>query len=219
MERLQYLVIGVGRFGSALAHALYLQGARVVALDLDESKIERIMDEVTHALIGDATDEDVLRQAGIDECTAVIVAIGANLKATILTTIAAKGLGAKRIICKATTDMGAQVLERVGADEVVRPEREMGLRLAKQLTTPALVDAFDLGTDHAVIEVKATPRLTGTLASLRLTNRFHVQVIAVNRDHDVVVSPRADYEIQPDDTLVLIGSNDAILRFRSHLAG
>lgn len=218
MRTKQFLVIGVGRFGGALARTLYQDGHEVVVIDQDETKIERIMDDVTHALIADSTDEDVLRRVGCGNFDTVVVSIGANFEANIMTTVAAKKLGAEHVIAKATSETGAAVLERVGADHVVRPEHDMGKRLAQQLTTPEMVDAFDLGEGHSVIEVEANEKLLGPLAELRLPNRFSVQVIAVNRGGDVVVSPGADFVVARGDNLVVIGSNEAIDRFRGHIS-
>lgn len=217
MRAKQFLVIGAGRFGSSLARTLFQQGHEVVVIDRDEEIVERLIDGVTHALIGDATDEQVLRRVGVSNFDTVIVAIGVNFEASVLTTVSAKGLGARHIIAKATSDTAASVLSRVGADQVVRPEHDMGRRLAQQLTTPELVDAFNLGAEHTVIEVEANDKLIGTLAKLRLPNRFSVQVIAVNRRGDVTVSPGAAFEVQHGDNLVLIGSNEAVERFRAHL--
>src|SRR5690606_2080152 len=136
----QFLVLGVGRFGSALATALYEQGHEVVAVDRSEERVERVMERVTHALIADATDDHVLRDLGVANFDAVIVAIGANFEANVLATVTAKGLGAQRVVSKASSEVAANVLTRVGADLVVRPEHDMGLRLAQHLTTPELLD-------------------------------------------------------------------------------
>lgn len=218
MRSKQFLVIGVGRFGAALARELYQEHQEVVVIDRDEEKIEHIMDHVTHALIADSTDEEVLRRVGCGNFDTVVVSIGANFEANIMTTVAAKTLGAKHVISKATSAMGATVLARVGADQVVRPEHDMGTRLAQQLTTPEMVDAFHLGEEHSVIEVEVTRRLVGKLADLRLPDRFGIQVIAINRDDEVVVGPGADYVLERGDTVVVIGSNEAVDRFREHIS-
>lgn len=217
MRKGQYLVLGVGRFGTALATALNEQGHEVVAVDRSEERIERIMEHVTHALIADATDEHVLRDLGVGNFDTVIVAIGVDFEANVLATVTAKGLGAKRLISKASNQIAADVLARVGADLVVRPEHDMGLRLAQHLTTPELLDAFNLGEEHAVIEVEANGKLQGSLAHLRLSNRFQVQVIAINRGGSLTLSPAGDFVLQRGDRLVVIGSNAAIGRFRDHL--
>lgn len=218
MRKRQFLVLGVGRFGTALATALHEQGHQVVAVDRSEERVERIMERVTHALIADATDEHVLRDLGVANFDAVIVAIGANFEANVLATVTAKSLGAQHVVSKASSEVAANVLTRVGADLVVRPEHDMGLRLAQHLTTPELLDAFSLGEGHAVIEVEANRKLQGSLAHLRLPNRFQVQVIAINRGGALTLSPSADFVLQRGDRLVVIGSNAAIDRFRDHLS-
>lgn len=132
---------------------------------------------------------------------------------------AAKSLGAQRVVAKATSALAAQVLQKVGADEVVRPEHDMGVRLARQLVTPALVDAFELGETHGVLEIEAGPRLIGTLARLRLPHRFRVQVIVVERGEKVTVGPKADFEVALGDKLVVIGETHDLDRFREALGG
>ena len=213
----QFLVIGVGRFGSAVATTLYRLGHEVVAVDRSEDAVEAIMNHVTHAAIVDATDEDALRKLDAANFDAVVVAIGTNLEANILATVAAKAAGAKHVISKAATAVGARVLERVGADIVVRPENDMGVRVAKQLATPSIIDAFNLGPEHSVIEIEVGRKLTGRLAELRLPNRFGVQVIAVNRSGKVEISPPADSTLTPGDKVVLIGDNGSVERLRHYL--
>jgi trk system potassium uptake protein TrkA len=218
MKPKHFLVIGAGRFGSALATTLYELGHEVVVIDNNEARVETIMNHVTHAAIVDATDEDALQQLGVGNFDHVIVAIGENLEANILATVAAKSSGAQHVISKASSNIAARVLSRVGADQVIRPEHDMGIRLAMQLATPSIVDAFRLGDTHGVIEIEAEGELVGRLEQLKLPNRFGVQVIAVNRDGRIEISPRADYELRPGDKIVQIGSNEAIERLRAHLS-
>jgi trk system potassium uptake protein len=214
----QFLVIGAGRFGAAVATTLYDLGHEVVVIDRSEAAVEAIMNRVTHAAIADAADEQALRKLGCGNFDAVIVAIGHNLEGNILATVAAKSVGARHVVSKVASELAARVLARVGADEVIRPEHDMGVRVARQLATPSIIDAFNLGPEHGVIEIDVGPRLTGTLESLRLRNRFGVQVIAVNRAGKLEVGPRADFELKPGDKVVLIGSNAAIEKIRDYLS-
>jgi trk system potassium uptake protein len=214
----QFLIIGAGRFGQALATTLHRGGHEVVVVDKSEAAIEAVSPYITHALIADATDEEVLRRLGASNFDTVIVAIGDDFEASVLATAAAKGVGVKHLISKASTEMGARILGRVGADEVLQPERDMGMRLGMQLSTPSIVDAFKLGNRHGVVELQAQEPLVGTLAHLRLPNRFGVQVIAVNRDGVVEINPKADFEIKPGDMLVVLGENDAIGKLRAYLS-
>jgi trk system potassium uptake protein TrkA len=218
MASKQFLVIGLGRFGYALATTLYEQGHEVVAIDASEERVEQIADQITHAAIADATDEEALKRLGVGNFDRVIVAIGTDFQASVIATVTAKQLGAKAITCKATNATMASVLSRVGADEVVRPEHDMGVRLAKQLASPSIVDAFRLGDNYEVIEIEAPAKLTGTLGELRLRNRFGVQVIAVNRAEGLLVSPGAEFEVRRGDRLVLIGDTERIVELRSFLA-
>lgn len=218
MKAKQFLVIGAGRFGSAVATTLYNLRHEVVVIDRSEEAIEAIMNQVTHAAIVDATDEEALRKLGCGNFDAVIVAIGDNLEANILATVAAKSVGAKHVISKVPSTLAARVLAKVGADEVIRPEHDMGVRVAKQLATPSILDAFNVGAAHGVIEIEVRERLSGSLQNLRLRNRFGVQLIAVNRAGNLEISPAADFELKPGDKVVLIGSNEAIERIRDYLS-
>ena len=217
MKAKQYLVIGLGRFGTAVATTLYEMGHEVVAVDRGSENVERVMNLVSHAAILDATDERALRSIGVADFDVVVIAIGLDVQANILCTMNAKGLGAKYVVCKAIDEMAQRVLERIGADQVVRPEHDMGVRLARQIATPNLVDTLDLGSDHAVVEIEANERLSGSLLSLNLTQRFGVQVIAVSRSGQVVVSPRAEEELRPHDKLVVIGHTRALDELRRFL--
>ena len=218
MKTKQYLVIGAGRFGSALASTLYDLGHEVVVADSSEARIDEVIEHVTHAVILDATDEDALGKLGLKNFDEVIVAIGNDLEASILTIVAAKNQGAKTILSKATSDNAARVMLKVGADKVVRPEHDMGVRVAKSLATPTIVDAFNLGENYEVIEFTAQKRLCGSLRELKLANRFGVQVIAINRRGKLEISPSADFIVAPGDDVVIIGEVDAIKRLREHFS-
>lgn len=211
------MVIGAGRFGSALATTLYQLGHEVVVLDNDEQALEDIMTKVTHAMIADATDENSLRKLGVGNFDAVIVAIGEDLESNILATAAAKGAGALQVISKAKNEVAARILSRVGADLVVSPEHDMGVRLARQISSPDVVDTLKLGENHGVIEVEVHANLTGSLDKLRLPNRFGVQVITVNRHNQLIVTPTADFRLQLGDKVLFIGENTAIDRLRNYL--
>ena len=217
MKSKQFMVIGAGRFGSALATTLYQLGHEVVVLDNDEQALEEIMNKVTHAMIADATDENSLRKLGIGNFDAIIIAIGEDLESNILATAAAKSAGAIQVISKAKNEVAARILSRVGADLVVSPEHDMGVRLARQISSPDVVDTLKLGENHGVIEVEVHANLTGSLDKLRLPNRFGVQIITVNRSNQLIVTPAADFRLQLGDKVLFIGENTAIDRLRNFL--
>lgn len=219
MKTRSVLVLGAGRFGSALAQTLFDLGHEVVIADADEAAVQAVMAHATHAVVLDASDEAALEKLGPGNFDVVVVSIGESFESAVLAVAAAKALGAPRIVAKATTPLAAKVLERVGADEVVRPEHDTGVRVARHLVTPALLDAFELGDTHGVVEIEAGPELVGTLAKLRLSNRFHVQVIAVARGAQLTPAPKAEFEVQAGDRLVVIGENADLDRFQEALGG
>lgn len=217
MKIKQCLVIGLGRFGTAVATTLYEMGHEVVAIDKSEENVERVMNLVTHAAIVDASDERGLRAIGVGDFDVVIVSIGSDVQANILATMNAKSLGAPYVVSKAIDEMARRVLERIGADLVIRPEHDMGVRLARQIATPNIVDTLDLGGDHVIVEIEANERLRASLRDLNLTGRFGVQVIAVNHQGRVEVSPKAEYMVSPHDKLVVIGTGHSLDELRRFL--
>jgi trk system potassium uptake protein TrkA len=218
--RKHIMIIGTGRFGSAVARTLADGGHEVVAIDANEGALRAVMDHVAHAAIADGTDEEALRRLGVANADVVVVAIGTDFEASILATVAARAAGAQRVVAKASGETSARVLSRVGADEVIRPEHDMGVRLAMQIATPSIVDAFKLGKGHEVVEIEVTAAngLTGTLASLRLRNRFHIHVIAVDRgDDELIIAPGPDCELHAGDRIVVIGAIENLDRFENAL--
>jgi len=230
----QFLVLGCGHFGTALATSLYDLGFEVVVLDADKNLVEDIMNRVSHAIIGDATDEDTLAEIDVSQFDTVIVSIGESLEANILATFAAKRAGAEHVISKVDSELAAEVLSRVGADEIVRPEHDMAVRLASKLTSPGLVDSLQLEeSDYTIAELEITENLTGTLAALELPQRFGVQVILLQRQNarqnkqeqrkqaqgtqQGRISPNGQSQLYEGDHIIVIGTNDAINQLRRYL--
>ena len=217
MKSKQCLVIGLGRFGTAVATTLYEMGHEVVAVDTNEENVENVMNLVTHAVVLDATEERALKSIGVADFDVVVVGIGSDVKAAVLATMNAKSLGAPYVVTKAIDEMARRVLERIGADLVIRPEHDSGVRIARQISNPNIVDTLDLGNDYAIVELEANDRLKGNLRELNLTGRFGVQVIAINRGGKVEISPRAEEDLRPHDKLVVIGTAHAIDDLRRYL--
>jgi len=218
MQR-SFLVVGTGRFGSSVARSLFDFGHEVVAVDRSEEALSDVIDRVTHAVVIDATDDRAVAQLGLKSFDTVIVAIGGNLEAGILATVAAKAAGAKYVISKANSRMTARILASVGADEVVRPEHDMGHRLARQLATPNEIATLQLGPDHGVAELETRDRFVGSLIDLELPRRFRVQVIAVHRGDEIEVGPTGDFELHEGDRLLLIGRNEDLDQVRDYIDG
>jgi trk system potassium uptake protein TrkA len=207
----EFAVIGLGQFGMALAKNLAAQGQSVLAVDNNMEHIEEIKDEVDAAVCADATDEDALYGLRLEQISCVVIAIGAHsMQASILATTLLSQMGVPRIIARAVSELHARILNAVGATEVVDPEQEMGLRLARRLSQPSIVEQLQLG-NATLAEVEAPQVFVGqNLIDLDLRNRFRISVLAIRRGDDVNVNPRAHDEIESGDILVVIGQPEAV---------
>ncbi|TCT22660.1 trk system potassium uptake protein TrkA [Melghiribacillus thermohalophilus] len=214
----QFAIIGLGRFGGSICRELSKEGMEVLAIDVDEDKVNEFKDIVSHAVIADSTDEHVLKELGITNIDHVIVAIGDNLQSSILTTLILKELGIKKITVKAQNDYHAKVLSKIGADRVVHPERDMGKRIAHHLISSNVLDYLELSDEHSIVEVKAGTKMSGrTLIDLDIRAKYGCNVVAIKRDKDIIVSPMANEVIRSDDVLIVIGADRDISRFEKHL--
>ncbi|UOQ43211.1 TrkA family potassium uptake protein [Halobacillus salinarum] len=214
----EFAVIGLGRFGGSICRELAREGMEVLALDLDEDKVNEYKEIAAHAVIADSTDENVLKELGLRNIDHVIVAIGDNIQSSILTTLMLKELGIKTITVKAQNDYHEKVLTKIGADHVVHPERDMGKRIAHNIISNNILDYIELSDDHSVVEVKAGSKMSGrTLVDLDIRAHYGCNVVAIKRNKDVIVSPMATEEIRESDVLIVIGADKDISRFEKHL--
>jgi trk system potassium uptake protein len=213
--RNSFLVIGLGRFGTSLAKALVSEGQEVLGVDSDPEVIQRLSGHLTHAVILDATNEESLASLGVGNFEAAIVAIGSNFEASVLITLALKRLSARSVVVKATTEVQADVLERVGADQVVQPERDAGLRLAHRLISPNVLDFLALAPGLSVAEIHAPDFMAGrTLAELDMRRKFKVSVLLIKNGSRFLISPDPDDRIHAGDLLVVVGRDEDIARLR-----
>lgn len=213
MSKKQFVIIGLGRFGSSIAKTLHSLGNDVLAIDKDEDIVQEISDEVTHAVQLDATDENALRSLGIRNFDVAVVTIGDNIQSSIMATLLVKELGVKYIIAKAQSDLHSKVLYKIGADRVVLPEKEMGVRVAHNLVSTNILDYIELSPDYSVIEIQASENWSGkTLSDLGLRSKYGINVMAIKRGNDVNISPLAEDIIESDDVIVAIGSGDDLSR-------
>lgn len=214
----QFAVIGLGRFGSSVARRLSEKGYQVLAIDISESIIQGISDEVTQAVCLDAADEKALRSVGIDNVDAAIVGTGSDLEASILITLNLKEIGIKEIVCKAVSEDHKKVLQKIGATKVIQPEREMGMRLANTLISTSVIEHIELSEESSIMELIPPKDFIGkSLRELDVRAKFGVNVIAVKskipsaskkEDEDIVnISPKADDIIKKGDVLVVLGEN------------
>lgn len=211
----QFVVIGIGRFGSALAKRLYELGHEVMAIDTDEVEIQKISDNVTHAVTADASDESVLKSLGVRNFDVAVVAIGSDVQASIITTLMLKDLGVKYVVAKAQNDVHAKVLYKIGADRVVFPERDMGERVAHNLIATNIMEFIELSPEFSIIEFVVPRNWVGkNLRELNLRVKYGVNVVALKSINNNMMnaSPMADSEIKDDSILVVIGSNENLKR-------
>ena len=206
-----YIVIGLGKFGSKAAKRLYELGCEVLAIDRNGDLVQPLSSQVTQAVVADARDKDVLRALGVKDFECAIVAIGDNLADSVLATMNLKELGVPHIVCKAHDETHRQVLIKLGADQVVIPEHEQADRLAKNLSSPNVLDYIELSDEYGIIEVPVPKRwIDKTLIELNVRAKLGVNIIAIKRDSKINVSPGADYRLLEGDILVVLGDTNAL---------
>ncbi|MBD7913670.1 TrkA family potassium uptake protein [Clostridium sp. Sa3CUN1] len=213
MGNKQFVIIGLGRFGYSIAKTLYSLGNDVLAIDKDEDIVQEIADSVTHAVQLDATDENALRSLGIRNFDVAVVTIGDNIQASVMATLLVKELGVKYIIAKGHSDLHAKVLYKIGADRVVLPEKDMGVRVAHNLVSANILDYIELSEDYSVMEIQVLDDWTGkSLNDLRLRSKYGINVMAIKRGDEVNLSPSAEDIVEDNDIIVAIGSAEDLSR-------
>lgn len=208
-----FLVIGAGRFGSSVAIELYKMKHEVLAIDKNEERITDIVDKVTNAIIGDVRDEAVLRSLGVQNFDCVIVAIASALESSILTTMMLKEMAAKFIVCKAQNERHANILYRIGADKVIRPELDMGKRVAFSLVHKNVIDFLEVSPEHSVMEI-ATPKqwIGKSILKNDLRRKYGITIIAIQNKSTgkVNFSPDAEAVLYEDDIVTIIGKKKSL---------
>ena len=206
-----YLVIGLGRFGQSVARQLCTLGAEVLVMDMHSDLVQHVANDVTHAVVGDAQDKEVLRALGVRDFDCAIVAIGDNLAASVLITMNLKELDVPYIVCKAYDETHRRVLEKLGVDRVVIPEQEYAQRLGRSLFSHNVLEYIELSEEYGILEVPAPKSWVGkTLKELNVRAKLGINIIAVESGKKTNVAPGANYVIQPEDTMVVLGENYAL---------
>ena len=207
----QYLVIGCGRFGSSVAKKMCQLGNEVMVIDKDEDSINNIAELVTHTAIVDVTEERDLKSIGLGNFDVVIVAISSDVRASIMATIMAKEMGVPKIVCKAKDELQAKVLYKIGADKVVFPERDMGIRLAYNLASENILDQINLDPEYSIMEIVTPTNWVGkTIIELNLRAKYDITVLAVKTTSGLKVMPSPNYKMQEKNILIIIGNTDKI---------
>ena len=206
-----YIVVGLGRFGTEAAKRLCELGCEVLVIDRSSELVQQISSEVTQAVVADARDKEVLRALGAGDFDCAIVAIGNSLGDSVLATLNLKELGVPYVVSKAYDETHRQVLQKLGANQVIIPEQEQANRLARSLSSPNVLDYIELSDEFGIIEAPAPAAWVGkSLKDLNVRAKLGVNIIAIKRGKGINVSPGADYEIVPGDVMVILGDTDAL---------
>lgn len=211
--RKQFLVVGLGRFGSSAARTLTDLGHEVLAVDSREDAVEDVSADVTQAVQADATDEETLRSFGLSNFDGAIIAIGSNIRDSILICSECKEAGIPFVGAKAQDDRHAKVLRKVGADRVFFPERDMGERVARSIVMPHMLDLLSLPDGYQLADITAPAAWVGrTLVDINVRRTYGVSVIAVRRGGRMLVSPTADFAFEADDVMMVLAHAEDIER-------
>ena len=211
MKLNQFVIIGLGRFGSNIGRELIRLGYEVLGVDRDEEKVQELSGVLTHTIVADATEEEVLRSVGARNFDCGVVAIGDDIQASILATILLKELGVKKVVAKAVSDLHGRVLERMGVDRIIYPERDMGIRVAHQLVSPNLLDYIELSKKYTIAELAVPHCWSGkSLEDVDLRGKFGCSIVAINKPQGMIIAPAAKDVLSREDVMVLIGTNDQI---------
>ncbi len=217
----QFVVIGLGRFGSSIARALSEKNFEVLAIDDNEDRVKEMEGVVSQAVVMDATDEKGLKELGVAHFDTAIVSMGETVEDSIMITLSLKEMGLKNVIVKAKSDLHSKILKKVGADRIIFPEREMAEKLAANLASPKIFDIIELSEIHGIIEMVVPKKMVNkTLSELNLRDKYKVSVIAMKRKvpytksdgstdfkEDVIIGPGGDDEVISGDLLILLGKN------------
>ena len=210
----QFAVIGLGRFGGSVCRELYSLGHEVMAIDIDMERVESFVDYSTQAVQGDSTDEAFLKSIGIRNFDHVIVAIGENIQASVLTTLNLKELGVMKVWVKAQNTYHQKVLEKIGADKVIHPEVDMGIRVANSMSSNHLVDYINLSDEYSIGEYQAPNLIDNkTLQDLNFRGKYRVNILAIRRGNLVNINPLPTDIVKEGDVLVAMGLNKDLNRF------
>jgi len=213
----QFLIVGLGRFGSSLTRTLVANGHEVLAVDRDAELVQDVAPYATHAIQADCTDEAVLKELGASNFTHAVVAIGDDLQSSILTTLLLKEMKIPTVIAKARDEMHGNVLRKIGADKIIYPERDMAMRLANQLSSSSIIDYIELSDEYNIVEMLAPPAMYGlSLQKLNIRARFGCTILAIKTAKKMNVAPSAEDTIETGNALLLIGSLEQIRQLETH---
>lgn len=203
-----FVVIGLGRFGTAVARELCELGNQVLAVDMNRELVQNVADQVTHAVVGDGRDPAVLRSLGVKDYDCAVVAVGNDVGSSALVTMRLKEEGVPQVVCKAQSHVHQRLLEKIGADRVVFPEHEMGIKVAQGLAHSNIINFIELSPEYGIVEVDLPNGWAGrTIRDLDVRAKYKLNVIAVRRGQDINVAPGADCVLVNGDKLIVLGED------------
>jgi len=213
----RFAVIGLGKFGAYTAKSLFEDGHEVVAIDADRARVQAIDPYATEALVLDATDNDALKSLGLESMDGVVVSTGKNISTSLLICLHLQEIGVRKILVKALDDDHAKILERVGATEIIHPERDTAVRIARSLSRPNIMDFIPLADDYDLVQVDPPREFIGkNLRDLRLRDQYNVHIIAINQlvPEKFILVPSPDFVIKDSDILIMLGKSEDIRKIR-----
>ncbi|WP_078550431.1 potassium channel family protein [Litchfieldia alkalitelluris] len=212
--RKQFAVLGLGHFGGNLVKEFHEMGVEVLAVDKNEEKVNLYSQYSTHAVVANTIDENTLKQIGIKNVDHVFVSLGENIEASILTTLLLKELGVKQVWVKAINSYHQKVLDKIGADKVIHPERDMAKRIAHHIISEKMIDYIEISKDYSIVEIIATEKVHNkTLEQLSVSHKYGCNIVGIQTNEDVKISPTPDEVINKGDILIMIGRNRDLTRF------
>ena len=210
-----YAVFGLGRYGWAVAKELAKSGAEVLAVDMDEDIVNDAIAEIPYCKCADVTDAEVIRRLGIANVDVVIIAMATNLEACVMATMLCKEIGVRTVIAKCSSEMNCRILSKVGADRVVFPENESGMRLAKNLLSSGFVDLVELSKDVSMLELEVRPEWEGkNLLELNLRRKYSINVVAILQDKEVCVNIDPEKPLEKTMRLIVIANTSKLSKLR-----
>lgn len=215
MSKKEFVILGAGEFGTNVAKTLANSGATVMVVDKDEKQLEKIANSVTHSICADATVPEAMKQLGIRNYDGAIVGIGHNLETSVLITMQLKEMGVPYIMVKASTDIEGRILSKVGADKVIFPDREMGIRIGNEIMNGNYFEAIELSEEYSIVDMAVPDSWVGkTLQEINIRSRFGVSVIGVRGREETNINPHAEHQLTDDEILIVLGHNSDIQKLR-----
>lgn len=218
MAKKEFVIFGLGRFGTSVATTLAESGCNVLVVDSDKEKIQAMADVVTYAVTGDVTDVELLESLGIGNFDGAVIGIGQNLEASVMVTILAKEMGIPYVMAKAQNELHGKVLKKVGVDQVVFPEKETGIRMAHNLLMGNFFNAVELSSTASLMEMDVPEKWIGhSLRELNIRAKYKINVIGIKKENDLNINPEPDKKLTKDEILIVIGDNESLTKVKGKM--